>query len=680
MATETGSLNGNHIRALAAAFTHIDRLLGDVEAACAAQPSSSPFARFTPDLTPAQRQVVLEYVGRIRARMSEVMAGLGVRELAHRSAASWSISTALSFMSIALADVDAARLRGYGALDGAAVAFVQRVTGDLDRSIARLHAYLTQGLGRDLAGRLERLERVPVSLPLLKELERVITERGLVELRAPLQALVEQLESHEYEIALFGRVSSGKSSLLNAVLETDALPVGVTPITAVPTRVRWGETPTAEVRFADGTARSVALAAVADFVSERQNPENRKHVTRVDVRLPSQRLRDGIVFVDTPGVGALATEGARSSYAYLPRCDLGIVLVDAAGTPTRDDIELLRLLYDSGIAGRIVISKADLLDAASRAEMASYVEREVERALGLKGAVAFVSTRGEEAALARRWFAEEIAPMFAQARSLADVSARRKLGHLRESVVAALKALGAERRDDPETVARRAKVEELASAAELHLRQVERRLDDLSRRARGLPPEAIGIAARLVVDAEQGEDTSELIAKALTGVADRVVTAAREELVALRDRLREIVTTIGGQPDEVHVDLLARPTLELPAEIVGFEPRSWRWLRAMPGLRAQRIEAELRDRSFYAIDTAFMRLGGGLRTWGRAALQRLAEQFAAQTEPVRAQLRRIVGQEPSDAAEAIAADLAVIERLTEDSQRTEQPSEPRPRG
>lgn len=680
MADDGGSLNANHIRALAAAFTQIDRLLGDVEAACAAQPSQSPFARFTQDLTSAQRQVALEYAARVRARMTEVMAGLGVRELAHRTRASWSITTALSFMSIALADVDPSRLRGYGPLDTAAAAFVRRVTGELDRSIGRLHAYLRQGLGRDLTGRLERLERVSVSMPLLKELERVIAERGLVELRAPLQALVEQLESREYEIALFGRVSSGKSSLLNAVLETDALPVGVTPITAVPTRVRWGETAIAEVHFAEGGTSAVPLAAVAELVSERQNPENRKHVTRVDVRLPSPRLRDGIVFVDTPGVGALASEGARSSYAYLPRCDLGIVLVDAAGTPTREDIELLRLLYDSGIVGRIVISKADLLDDASRAEMAAYVERQVEEALGLKGAVAFVSTRGAEVALAQRWFADEIAPMFAQSRSLAEASSRRKLGHLRQSVVAALEALGAGRRDDPDVVARRAKVEELASSAELALRQAERKLDHLSDRARTLPGEAIGIAARLIVDKEEGADPSQLIAKALTGAADRVATAACDELVALRDRLRDAVTAIGGRPDEVQVDLLGRPTVELPTELVGFVPRPRRWLRAMPGLRAQRIEAELRARSYDAIDTVFMRLASGLRTWTRASLQRLGEQFAAQAEPVRAQLRRLLGQERSDAADAIAADLAAIERLTGDGPRTVPASGPLARG
>lgn len=669
MPDDTGSLNANHVRALTSAFSQIDRLLADVERACAAQPSQSPFARYLADLTPAQRQLVLEYVERIRNRMGEVMAQLGVRDVVRRVAATWAISSDLTFMAITLDDVSPSRLRGYGELDAAAAAFVRRVLGDLDRSVTRVRAYLQQGLGRDLAARLERLAEVPVSAPLLKVLERVIGERGLVELRAPMEALVEQLETHGYEIALFGRVSAGKSSLLNAVLETEALPVGVTPITAVPTRVRWGESAIAEVRFADGTVENIGLDRVADFVSERQNPENRKHVTRVDVRLPSPRLRDGIVFVDTPGVGALATEGARSSYAYLPRCDLGIVLVDASGTPTREDIELLRLLYDSGIPGRIVISKADLLDEPSVAQMAAYVEAELQRTLGLSLPVHFVSAKGDATALARQWFATEIAPMFAEARALADASSRRKLAHLRESVVAALKALSG-RHDDRDAAVRRERVEQLASKAELALRDAERRCQRLSERARDLAPEALAIAARLLVDAEDGHDGPELLRRALAGAAERISDALRDELVGLRDLLRDVLTAMAEtqpqattHPAELNADLLGRPTFEVPAEATAFEPKPRRWLRAVPGVRAQRIETELRSHLLDAAELAFARFSSASRTWSRAAVQRLGEQFAAQSEPIRVQARRIVGEGAGMDAEAIAADLAEIERL-----------------
>ena len=51
-------------------------------------------------------------------------------------------------------------------------------------------------------------------------------------------------------------------------------------------------------------------------------------MTRIVVELPSRGCRDGVVLVDTPGLGSLATSGAAETLAYLPRCDLGVVLID----------------------------------------------------------------------------------------------------------------------------------------------------------------------------------------------------------------------------------------------------------------------------------------------------------------------------------------------------------------
>ena len=41
--------------------------------------------------------------------------------------------------------------------------------------------------------------------------------------------LLDRMEGAAFEVGVFGRVSSGKSSLLNYILQTDVLPIGVTP-------------------------------------------------------------------------------------------------------------------------------------------------------------------------------------------------------------------------------------------------------------------------------------------------------------------------------------------------------------------------------------------------------------------------------------------------------------------
>ena len=88
-------------------------------------------------------------------------------------------------------------------------------------------------------------------MELLAKIERIVTERGLVEFRSTIASITDRLEDQSLEIAVFGRVSSGKSSLLNAILGEEILPVGVTPITAVPTRLRYHQTPLLTVWYAE---------------------------------------------------------------------------------------------------------------------------------------------------------------------------------------------------------------------------------------------------------------------------------------------------------------------------------------------------------------------------------------------------------------------------------------------
>ncbi|MEW6742219.1 MAG: dynamin family protein [Planctomycetota bacterium] len=165
--------------------------------------------------------------------------------------------------------------------------------------------------------------------------------------------ILSRLESPDLELAFFGRVSSGKSSLLNYLLGTDVLPAGVLPVTAVLTRIRGAEEAELVVQFEVSEPKHLAVSQIREFVTEEGNPGNYRRVTEVEVRVPSPRLAEGIVFMDTPGVGSLATFGAAGkklgpvsspggrprrwttqTMAYLPRCDLGALLVDAGSTLT----------------------------------------------------------------------------------------------------------------------------------------------------------------------------------------------------------------------------------------------------------------------------------------------------------------------------------------------------------
>ena len=269
----------------------------------------------------------------------------------------------------------------------------------------------------------------------------MVTRWQLVEFRPAIEMIVSRLESPSYEIAVFGRVSSGKSSLLNHVVGVDALPVGVTPVTAVPTPIVLGDKPEAVVSFAESGERTVALEHVWEYASEEGNPGNHKHVAGIVVRLPSSRLKDGVILVDTPGIGSLALSDGAEALAYLPRCDLGVVLVDGASTLNQEDLALLRALYGAGVPAMLLLSKADLLSPGDRERMAGYIREQIRRELELDLAVHPVSIVGADESLVLRWFEDDLAPLLEQHRALVEASLRRKIAHLRESVISSLETI-----------------------------------------------------------------------------------------------------------------------------------------------------------------------------------------------------------------------------------------------
>ena len=230
---------------------------------------------------------------------------------------------------------------------------------------------------------------------LLRLLEQIASRNGLVEFRTRIDAITARLEEHSFEVALSGGVSSGKSSLLNALLGTNVLPVGITPITAVPTKLRYGATLRAAVSYIDGRkavwSHSKSLVA---WLPSKETPETCKISSASLLEVPSPRLKEGILLVDTPGLGSLAKRGAAETLAYLPSCDLALLLVDAGATLNEEDIDTLRLLYGAGVIPALVLlSKSDVLAQGDLHRAVCYIEQQVKRELSLK--VVVHGVRGE---------------------------------------------------------------------------------------------------------------------------------------------------------------------------------------------------------------------------------------------------------------------------------------------
>ncbi len=308
-------LNEPQQRRLLSSARYADKLLSDIEAILTASESKTTFPKFRPDVSPSQVKLIRHSIARFRDQLARAMEGLGIVHEGPSFGSLHSIRVTLGFIQVAVQEMAPHYLRGYGTLREGAEPQLRGVCAELEGLMERLDASLAQGPSADLQARLQRLQKTGGGVELLRLLDRVISERGLVELRPRSATIVERLESSRFEIAVFGRVSSGKSSLLNHILKTAVLPVGVNPITAVPTRLCHGSEALLTVSFADRRMERLPIEHLPEFVSEVHNPANTKGVVRLVVELPSERLSNGLGFVDTPGLGSLATAGAAETLA-----------------------------------------------------------------------------------------------------------------------------------------------------------------------------------------------------------------------------------------------------------------------------------------------------------------------------------------------------------------------------
>lgn len=672
---ETDRLNEYHKRHLLVGLEHVDRLLSDIEAVLEAASSKSPFPKYLPDISPAQMRVVNDYITRIRAQLIRVLAGQGMAASPPRFGSIHTIRTTLAFIDNAIEELRPKYMRGYGQVPEAVKPELNGLATELQGLVNKLSTYLAQGLGKDLQGRLSRLDRTFNEIGLLKLLERVISEQGLVEFREAAAIILDRLEEQVFEIALFGRVSSGKSSLLNYLLGSQVLPVGVNPITAVPTRISHGVEPRLTVWLADKKPERHPVEQLAEFVSEERNPANAKRVARLVVELPAERLEAGVVFVDTPGLGSLATAGAAETLAYLPRCDMGVVLIDAGSTLTQEDLSTIRSLYEASVRTLVLLSKADLLAEEDVRRSAAYISSQVEKQLGVKLDVHPISVRGEHRRLLEDWITNDLTPLCERHKQLGEESIRRKIGALREAIVAALrlrleKSAGTSE-VDPEVVRQ----------SEGALRQAAGKIDETRIKCERLTDEfgdlsnlALRYAANRVTELGLGPSSGEQewIEAVQWAIQHAAVEYGKEVYEALETLANGLVRGLrdaaeaSGMNDapsrqEMTAALKEMPRLDLGS--IRLDLRSALRFSLGKSMTKKRVTHALTQQIGEQVNRALSSYGYLLASWVTRSLAELSSRFDSRADAYRAQFERLAASPAAaePARKAIEQNVAALE-------------------
>ena len=179
---------------------------------------------------------------------------------------------------------------------------------------------------------------------------KATTAYGRDDLSARLNMAKRRLDDPAFRVLVVGEFKQGKSSLVNALLNAPVCPVDDDIATSAPTAVQYAEqlgarvlyAPTDEDPDAEPETVDIPVDRVREYVTEAANPANERRVQWVEIGVPRKLLADGLVLVDTPGVGGLGSVHGAITAAALPMADGVLFLSDASQEFSEPEMTFLK--------------------------------------------------------------------------------------------------------------------------------------------------------------------------------------------------------------------------------------------------------------------------------------------------------------------------------------------------
>ncbi|MFC9979025.1 dynamin family protein [Gordonia sp. NPDC127522] len=197
---------------------------------------------------------------------------------------------------------------------------------------------------------------------LLTTMSEVAREAGRNDLVSRLDGARTRITDPRLRIVVVGQLKQGKSSFVNALLNLDVCSVGDDETTAVPTVISHAEQPSAHL-VVDGPAADnripVPMDAIAGITPDSPLAGGRE-VLRLEIEAPGPLLADGLVLVDTPGVGGHGHPYAAATLGMVAAADAVLVVSDASQEFTAPEMSFLQQV--AGLCPTIacLITKTDL--------------------------------------------------------------------------------------------------------------------------------------------------------------------------------------------------------------------------------------------------------------------------------------------------------------------------------
>ncbi len=219
---------------------------------------------------------------------------------------------------------------------------------------------------------------------LLSELGEIAEKSGLKSLRDEIfEERLPMLTKEQITVVVLGEFNHGKSTIVNALLNEEVLPMGITPTTAVITHLVYGEERKIAVKPALGGEKyEIQFDELEDVV--RHAEDEKEEPEFVEISHPNAFLNQSLTLVDTPGVNDISRQKVEITYGYVPRADVILYVLDATQVLKKSEVVFIRDRLLKANRDRIifVLGKIDALDDDDAAEVESYARERLEALIG----------------------------------------------------------------------------------------------------------------------------------------------------------------------------------------------------------------------------------------------------------------------------------------------------------
>ncbi|MBZ0182189.1 MAG: dynamin family protein [Melioribacteraceae bacterium] len=206
------------------------------------------------------------------------------------------------------------------------------------------------------------MELIDQHQELLDEVHLIKSKLKPLNLSSDILDKIQYLNSKEtYDIAFIGEFSSGKSSIINAILKKDILPTDLNPSTAKITYISYSDEPKIVISYYDDSQKTVEYSD--DYIKSlsAQNHELLNDISYIEVFYPFELLKNNIRFIDTPGTNDTDLSRIEITYQILPNVDLIIYTTIYPVTANNLSVFNEHVLGNYFSKTFIVLNKIDLL-------------------------------------------------------------------------------------------------------------------------------------------------------------------------------------------------------------------------------------------------------------------------------------------------------------------------------